>query len=172
MSNTATEIGNQGRIKSMLLPPGWSELPSGLDDFHPGSLRRFAPAAAERVELMFFYRGRPLDAGSAAAFKSVLTGEQRPLSAAELEEIAEALGNAGNREAFLVARARTASINGRPVLTVEGDWLAGGRKSLSVFIDADGTGAVVQEIHYMAPPETYEAHIDGARAALASIVWL
>lgn len=133
---------------------------------------------APLVRLDFWFRGRKLHPIAALSFHLTLS-YAHTLKDMELELIREALGVVGTgvpsrRQSENVAHihfAEVGNLNGRFVLAVRWDHLKLKRQYISVFIDADGGGAVVHEIHFSAPPEKFaetEPHLAGL---LRSIQW-
>lgn len=166
----AALIQDHGQIKRMRLPEGWQGQTVDLGEFDQRSLLEFAAPDHPDVRLSFFYRGVPVDDESAEAFKAVLETEH-PLSDEELNDISVILANMAIPEACRLETATTLEISGKNVLAVAGTWLTSENKTWAVFIDADGTGSVIQEIHFAAHSDDYDAYMDEAWQAFESIEW-
>jgi hypothetical protein len=97
----------------------------------------------------------------------------------ELEMIREALGIVGagvpsRRQVEKIAHihlAEVGNLNGKLVLAVRWDNLKSKRQFISLFIDAEGDGATVHEIHFSAPPEKFDQTKAHLTELFRSIQW-
>jgi len=163
-------IKRQGQVKSMRLPHGWTTCPaerSTGEDF----LREFHPGERDDVRLSFYYRGHRIARGGASDFLAVLGQPEHELSAAEAQSVDLVIRDASEKAWFRIDSIRTDRLNGKRALVVEGVWRKSGLGDLGIFIDADGTGSAVQEIHFLAPIDVYSSYLAVAQGALRSIVW-
>lgn len=167
----STLVSDYGQIKSMSLPAGWLEYEHESQPSSPFYLREFSAPGNPEVKIAFYYRGRRVDARSAEAFHNTLSAEMHDLTSSELEALALVLRNMAEDGAFETERARTADLNGRRVLTVQGLWTASALKSCAIFVDAEGDGEIIQEIYYVAPDMVFDRFAGTATAALRSIEW-
>ncbi len=169
-----TEIVEHGQIIKMVFPEGWVE---GPREKNPGigarSFREVHPEASPKTMLCFFYRGLPISDNGAANFRSVLEKPPHELTADEIKSLKEVLKMKTPIESaqFQIASARTEVLNGKKVLIVEGSYPEAGEQIYEIYIDADGSGEVIQEIYFQAPQADYEQYLPAAQEAIRSIVW-
>lgn len=166
----AVEILNQGRISRIHLPEGWSPM-AATEDTGAAYVQKWQRAEAPEAMLSFFYRGHPVTDLAATCFVGVLASDPHELSQTEFEDLGDATGNCAYKNAFELRRAHTALLNERMVLCIEGFWLNSSICSHQIFIDASGDGRIIQEIHFVAPPESYAKYLPEIRQALDTIVW-
>jgi hypothetical protein len=76
-----------------------------------------------------------------------------------------------NPEVFHILSARTQDLNGKRVLLLEGRYTEIQKDLYEVFIDADGTGRVVQEVYFLAPKIEYLHYLKAVKIAFSSIEW-
>ncbi len=171
MTSAAALLQDHGQIKRMRLPDGWEGRQVDLGEFDQRTMLEFTAPGHPDVRLSFFYRGVPVDEYSGEAFREVLDQPEHTLSPEELEDIADVLDNLAMPETFLLETANTMEVAGKKVLAVAGTWLASENKTWAIFIDADGTGSVIQEIHFLAHSDRYNAFVDEAWKAFESIEW-
>ena len=63
---------------------------------------------------------------------------------------------------------KTEILNGHKVLVVEGLWKESDLKTFALFIDGNGKGTLVDELHFYAPSAKYDEHIGEIKKILAS----
>ena len=153
----------------MTVPHGWVarkdvHLPAGagLTEFHaPGN---------DNIRLNSYYRGSRVNPAAAAAFKDCLAKPPHQLQSKELTDLAEVLGDKSSD--FDIFFARTADLNGKRVLSVEGSYKDKDHTgSKTIYVDSDGSGSAVQEISYSATGKDYPSHLSEAEKAFKSIIW-
>src|SRR5262249_38493538 len=127
--------------------------------------------AENDARLMFFYRGLPLDPEDARKFADVLMLPPHTLHPAEIAEITPLLRGKENPDEFEILGLQTENMNGKCVLVLTGIYKEDQRPMMAVFIDADGSGAVVQEIEYQGSLEKYAQYLPQVQIALKSICW-
>jgi hypothetical protein len=162
---------NEGQISKMSIPDGWSR----------STVKHTLPAAANFVEyhsdkapdtkLVTYYRGHRISPTAGKKFHELLAGSPRELTGAEYASLGEVVRDMSRPEDFEVTGKRVIKLNGRNVLLVEGRFKEIKQLAHALYIDADGTGEVVQEILYQAPEAAYGEHKKEAEAALNSISW-
>jgi len=172
MSHATLEVIDHGQIKRMVLPPDWREGERVERVVGNSSLRQFHPSDNDSVTLYFYYRGHDLADHAAGRFRDTLRAPEHRLSLNEMRALAVVVGEKADPDQFSVADARTASLNGRNVLLVEGHYRPVDERSLSIYIDADWSGRFVQEIVLKAPAEQYDRHADVIKATLRAIEWV
>ncbi len=167
------EIVNHGQIEKMVVPEGWVEGPRPeYQGIGTRSLREFHPADAPDTQLCLFYRGLPVSDDTGEAFRSILNEPDHELSQEEVEWLKEILRERADPNVFeLVSPPRTTFIGGKRVLTLEGFYRGTNKYLQEIFVNADGSGRVVQEIYFIAPQDDYSVHAAAAQQAFNSIAW-
>lgn len=163
-------VSLQGQVARMNLPVGWAE---GKTKAGPGArlVREFYPLQNPEANICFYYRGMPVSEGAALIFRALLAEPPHELVEDEFESLQEVLGNISSPEAYEKLTARTQNLNGRRVLVFEGHWMEGMRYSMDIFIDADRSGRLVQQIYFIAPLDQYRRYVESVEKAFSSIVW-
>jgi hypothetical protein len=167
------QLSNQGQVAAMDLPDGWVEKPAETMRTTIGtrSLREFSQPDEPEACICFYYRGLPLTAVGAAAFRTTIRQPEHPLSAKEIETLREVLKERGDASVFVIESARTLDWNGRRVLRLEGHYKQTGANLIELFVDCDGTGRAVQEIYFIAPADIFPRYDQAAEKALRTIEW-
>lgn len=137
--------------------------------------QRFEMVGAPLAWLDFAYRGFAMTDRGARTFQHTLL-RHHEVSDIELKQLVEVLGpclggygpQGFNQE---IDYAEVGAVNGRMVLAVFWTHKKSGRKVISVFIDADGDGRVVHEMHFSATPELYAAHSQVFNDTMRSCQW-
>lgn len=163
-------VENQGQVKSMQLPEGWFEREVEETTSHT-FMRQFQAADNEEVTLSFYYRGHRTSDGDATNFLRVLGQPDHELSSEEAKSVRSIIRNASDADWFLTNSIRTENLKGKCVLMLEGIWKASDLADLGVFVDSDGTGSAVQEIHFTAPKDEYSKYLAMIEEALKSVKW-
>jgi len=167
------DIVNHGQIERIAIPERWVEgPPTEFQGIGTRSLREFHPPESPNAQLCLFYRGLPVSDEAGELFRSVLSEPDHQLSAEEVDAIREILRERGDPKVFdLVSPPRTLTIGGKRVLMLEGVYKATNKYLQEIFINADGSGRVVQEIYFIAPQDDYCVHAVAAQGACNSIQW-
>ena len=163
-----TNLFNHGQISQLQLPDGWIEVEVKRHDFEQASLKEFEK---NNGHLCFYFRGLPTSESGACAFEQVLSQASHHLSAREIANLSETLGDTADDTEFKILDARTEDWNDKRVLVIEGRWLKDKLDMIKFFIDAQGDGGVVQEIYFFGPASTYAGLLPEIKAALRSIKW-
>lgn len=172
-----TILKDEGQVKLLTLPANWTEEPEPADTdddemlMHGPQTKSFVLKTDLEVKLSFFYRGFPVSKSSAEAFHKVLAAGAHDLNADELESIAMVVREASEPEYFDLSTLRVDALKNRIVLVVEGFNKEQQKYDLGIYIDADGTGSVVQEIHYTAPMAVYANHRADVMSILSTLEW-
>ena len=172
-----TILKDEGQVKLLTLPPNWTEEPepAGADEeemvMHGPQTKSFVLKTNLEVKLNFFYRGFPVPPKTAAAFHSVIAAGTHDLNADELESIAMIVREASEPEYFDLSTLRVDVLRNRQVLVVEGFNKEEQKYDLGIYIDADGTGSIVQEIHYIAPAQVYGNHRAEVMSIFNTLEW-
>lgn len=170
MTKTRVRVKEQGQVKELELPHGWTKCPEEQRNSNV-YLTEYRSQENEEVKLSFFYRGQRIPRVAAEEFQNLLAQPAHELSPEELDQIDIVLRNAADEEYFSVSSSHTQDLNRKRVLIVEGIWLNSGTVDYGIFIDSDNTGSAVQEIHFLAPEDEYVNYIEQIEAVLASINW-
>jgi hypothetical protein len=166
-------VRDHGQVKLLVLPSHWrevEEIPEG-PVMHGPETRTFLLDTHPGVRLCFYFRGCPLPVPDAKAFHALLRLPAHELSADELEAVSMVIREASEPEYFELELLRTQKLKGKTILVMEGLWKEHKLCDLGLYIDADGTGAIVQELHYLAPPESYENYRSLVLELLSCIEW-
>ncbi|MBX3135959.1 hypothetical protein KF707_06965 [Candidatus Obscuribacterales bacterium] len=166
-----TEVVDHGQIKRLLLPAGWTETATTGSDNHEQSLREFSPQDSEDTRLCFYYRGFPYELPTGAAFKAVLEAPPHSLPAKEIKSIAGMLEEICQPDSFKPLAIHTQVTGGRTLLVVEGRWLRQEWDTYSLYIAADDSGCVVQQIYFLAPTSSYPKYVKEIKECLRNIEW-
>lgn len=168
-----TQITNQGQVKSLTLPDFWNEQKIENSTFHGPEYRTFTKMGQTDCQLQFYFRGIPLNKQSADAFKSILSGAApHSLSKSEFESIDMVIREMCMPNLFVISSLRTDYLRGKMILVAEGMWKETQLYDLALFINADGDGEIVQEIHYRGNETNYNQNRAEVLKLLGSIEWL
>jgi len=137
-------------------------------------LLSFAPA----VTLDFWFRGGRVAPPAGNALLTMLS-QQHVCSPQELSQISEVLGNVVGKLALdavsesqsRLLSAEVGPLKGRMVLLVRWENRKRRRQYLSMFIDAEGDGRTIHEIHFSAPNDAFGNYLGLAHDAFRSIQW-
>lgn len=171
MTSTIAQLQDYGQIKQISLPDGWVGGRVDFGHYDQRSLVQFTPSGIPDVRVCFFYRGLPVDDESGHRFRALLEVPAHKLTSDELESMAVVLSNLAIPKAFTIESAETIELNGKSVVSVTGTWLDSGHKNWGLLISTDGSGSVIQEIHFIAPSELYDLYLSEASAAINSVEW-
>lgn len=153
--------------------------------------RSFAPPGMKEIEMSLFFRGRKLDAAAAKAFKSVLKKPSHPLKEQEFKDLSRVMLNMGDNQYVdaelrgsrppncIIQMAETGSINGKPVLVVQGTFQNSNSEPINeccnVFVDGEGTGEYVFEVYIVVPAKLgasiFQQQLGLFRGSIATIEW-
>jgi hypothetical protein len=160
-----------GQIESIILHAGWKkdelERPTGGASMY----LKYHPEEQSDTQFAFFYRGKKLNTEESSKFRNLLQKPAHVLSPAELDSIKSVLRDKQNPNDFKMLLAKTEEINGKKVLIVEGHYKEIAEDNRTIFVDADGTGAAVQEIFFQAPKAQYLRYFKSATSTVRSIEW-
>lgn len=167
MHKTQEMVKGIGQIKQMTLPMGYvlDKDPSDL------LLKEYYAESDDRVRFSFYYRGHRIPEAQGEIFKQMLAAGPRDLGLPDLEPISLIVMNVVLPEYFDFGNARISDLCGRRVLIVDGYWKGDGTSAFAVYVDSDGTGTAIQEIHFVAPPQLYPLYLEAAKSALKTIIW-
>ncbi len=165
------DICHHGQIKKLSLPDHWlAKTQSGSAD----TLRSVSiayPADRPGVQLRFIWRGSRLPSGAGERFHALLSQPPKELDSEEIQSLAPVIVDLADEEVFCLEKALTLDLSLRRVLQIEGIWKHDPFVSRSYFIDADGTGCLVQEIAFFAPQDEYARYVGTVQEALEAMEW-
>ena len=150
----------------------------GGNSFDGKIFRQFQIKDSPAVTVDFWYRGRKLSSFAAIAFNLTLRYVHL-VNHMELDLIREVLGIVGTgvgaqRTSVCIAqiqKAEVGNLNGKKVLAIRWTNLKLKRQFISLFIDAEGDGATVHEIHFSTPPEQFAEHEAQVNELFRSMQW-
>ena len=196
------KIENYDCIKSLQLPPGWTENKLG-GGFAPRTMRAFSPPDNPRVKIVLLNRGLPVSEDAGKTFRKILqlspklifdrnsANKLMPTEVQLICDLEEILGNAGDNQIvnpdtgisgppFILDRLEVLVCNDRPALAVRG-WFCnpGNGQRLNAFyglfvdVNARDDACGVEQIFLEAPEETlYLQYLPAFEQCLHSIEWL
>lgn len=149
--------------KREIVEPGFGEVAKSTS---------FLPPDGDGTALALYDRGYPIAASEALQFQSILDKAPHKLTAAEIEMLNEqVLGTVGDRSAFNITSAKTKMINGRNVLTIDGEWREGGKKFHGMYLPKDESGRMIQEMYYEGQEPHFSRHYSDAVKAMEAVRW-
>jgi len=150
----------------------------GAHSFDGKIFRQFELKDSPSVTVDFWFRGRKLSSFAAMAFNLTLRYVHM-VNHLELDLIREALGIVGTgvgvqRTAVRIAeiqKAEVGNLNGKKVLAIRWTNLKLKRQFISLYIDAEGDGATVHEVHFSTPPEKFSSYEPVVNELYRSMQW-
>lgn len=172
LSDLTGEVLSVAEVKEMRLPPGWLRSASKeRQEEKIYSYELFRLKDRPDVMLWFYYRGYKLGESASNNFRECLGKPPHVILPAELKGLSGVIRDKGDPDDFKITGAHTESLNGKTVLVVEGRYVEAQEDAYTVYVDADGTGSVVRELHYRAPKLDYPRFLRDAKRSFQSIVW-
>ncbi len=172
---TATAAGatmsNEGQISSMPIPAGWSK--SSVDQ-HPTTTSNYVEYHQDKTSearLGTYYRGHRISETAAKNFSKILKAATHTLDENEFLSLAEVLRDKSNASDFETTNKATIDIHGKRVLLIEGRFKEIKQKAYAIYVDAENTGEVIQEIFYQAPDSVFNSYKKAAEDSIKSITW-
>jgi hypothetical protein len=166
------EAKDIGQVADMKLPAGFV---SGKQNSGNGGsssfFQEYHSSADPDMKVYFEYRGHRMSPDSSSNFHQILAAPAHNLPQVELDKLQEVLQAKGGPSDFQISTAKTQDINGKRVLTVEGDYLKFGLRARTLYVDSDGSGSAVQEITFQAPTDRFKQNVVQGTKSLESIVW-
>jgi len=164
-----TGLFNLGSIKHLSLPDTWVSLPVEQDARSGETSYEYRLRSDEDVKLLLFYRGRLLPEPIGQDFLKALQSDPHDLAGEEYFSIECVIRNMSEDSFFQRYSVKTELLNGHKVIAVEGLWKESDLKTLAVFVDGNGKGTLVDELHFYAPSAKYDEHLAEFKKILASI---
>lgn len=170
-AQTGLELHDLGPINRITLPPDWQLSAERYN--HPGqsSLRQYSPKGDTEIRFFFYYRGLPLDTETARSLEITLKRELHVLTPDEIDKLKALLRGKENTKDFEVLSFQSMDLNSRRILVLTGIYTEDQKPMMSLFIDADGSGAIIQEIEYQAPLLSYAEYLPQIEASIQTICW-
>lgn len=165
------ELTNIGPINKISLPPDWQLRTERYNRPGQSSLQQYCPSGDPSVSLLFYYRGLPCDKETAGKFKETLAGPLHLLSSDECCQLRALLRGKENKQEFELLNFQSMELNGNHILLLTGIYIEDQKPMMCLYLDVDGTGAVVQEIEYQAPLDRYAIYLPQIEESIQSICW-
>lgn len=198
--NTGGTAGgiDRGPIADIDLPAGWRQRQASFGSVGLSSNETFSPDGDNSTTIGIYSNGRRAGAESAKAFLDILKNKPaadgpQKLTDDEIRSLSEIMGRyqAGDNQytnsgqyrapAFEITNAYTMQVNGKTVLSVEGnfkgtskqngDTTAATRQYKGIFADSDGTGTRIEQVFLSTEPGRLHQHVREFNETLDSIKW-
>lgn len=160
-------IENLGAINEFRVPSGW-ELVQHKEKAY-GYTYQWSRIDQPEVTLSLKYSGHPLLEDDATVVNAIFLAPPHLLTPAELKSAREVLREQSAPEVFTISAAETKALGIRNVLCVTGRFVRERLDANTIFIDAEDTGRVIQEVAYRAPAELFERYLSDASLAWSSL---
>lgn len=162
---------SRGHLK-LSVPKGWSHSRTKeRSESKTENYVLYSPREDDSVMFWYYFRGTKVNQRTAQNFRRILEQPAHSLSPKELTSINTVMRDKAKLENFRTLFARTREFNGKMVLVVEGRYVDDEQDAITIYIDADGTGQTVEELHYRAPKEHYMCYLRAVKSAFQSIEW-
>jgi hypothetical protein len=172
LSDVDGEVLSVAEVKQMRLPPGWVRGTSKeRQEEKRYSYELFHRKDKPDVMLWFYYRGYKLGESASDNFRACLSKSPHVILPAELKELSDVIRDKSDPHGFKITGAHTESLNGKIVLAVQGRYVEAQEDAYTVYMDANGTGSVVRELHYRAPKPDYVRFLPEVKSSFRTIVW-
>ena len=164
-------LSNEGQISKMPIPSGWSRNTTNPKLSATANFVEFHSDKTPAAKICTYYRGHKVSPAAGKRFHDLLQQPDHALTKEDFLSLAEVLRDKAKSADFTVANKRTQTLHGKRVLVVEGTFKELKQKTYCVYVDANDTGEVIQEIFYQAPESVYTDYAKAAEAAIQSISW-
>jgi len=159
-------------IDTLLVPREWRKEARDSNFGEVAKSLSFLPPDGQGAELALYDRGYPIASSEAQQFQTILDKAPHKLEPAEIATLnAQVLGNVGDSSAFQINAAETIRVNGKTVLSVDGEWREGGKKFHGLYVPKDASSREIQEVYFEGQEPHFSKHLPDARQAMASIEW-
>ncbi len=163
-------IPGMAPIKGLDAPDGWSReiTECGLD--RTSCSVSFTPPDGSDSTLSFYDRGFPVVGSGGEKFRQLINKPPHMLNADEIEQLSEqVIGPLADKSAFTITRAETQELNGKRVLTIDGDW-SSGKAFHGYFIPAPENR--IREMYFEGDKPAFIQHLQSAIDSMRSIQWM
>lgn len=161
-------VKNVGAIGSLKLPPGFV---AGVQEDDNRLFKQYLLGNDHDVKLYIEYRGRRINRKYGAKFVELLNKKPHEVDKKEVYHYSPVFPDQSIKEDFEITLAKTEQINGKTVLTIEGNYLKHKIRARTIYIDTDGTGSAIQQVTFQAPYDKASKYFPGGMTALQSIEW-
>lgn len=165
------KVRDIGQVSTLTLPDNFEKGQETGGTAGTNSFREYHSKDDPSIQLYFEYRGMRTTPEAAKAFQDVLKDPPHVLKQSEINSLTTTLRDKGYPEDFKIMVAKTQDINGKRVLSVEGEYAKHKLMARTLFVDSDNTGSAVQEITFQAPSDKFMKNIPKGAKALESIQW-
>jgi hypothetical protein len=182
---TQGDMHADGSVKKMEVPKHWQETMPEVS--RPGApvgplkISQFQPPLEKDVKLCYWnraYGNVKEDAETAGALQRVLDQKPHQLSVPEQNGLRHliASGYYANPDPYQIVNAETKNVHGRTVLMVESSYKSNdpdqpNKRSVSMFVNSDGTGRYTEQIYFVAPESKFKEYAPHALQSMESVKW-
>jgi hypothetical protein len=155
----------------MTAPAGWVMRPSqgSCGCARTGVYKVYGPRGNDQIRIYTHRRPDEETADHAFLWRDVLDKPTHVLDETERRHMIATTRQVDKD--FEIREMRTADLNGKRVLVVEGEWHRNSYREKIIYADSKGDGELIDEIGYGAPAADYATYLEAARKAFASVVW-
>jgi hypothetical protein len=164
----AAAVMSDGRL-AMRMPTNWQLVENGHLPMGTSSMG-CRPKDNPQVELNIFYGGPSFDMDAARKFHELLEKPPHLLSSAELKAVGDTLGNKADHQYFKILSAKTEELNGRTVLSIEGNYTQWPISAQVKYVDSGHDGSSVRAVSYTAPTKDYAKYLLQANKSFKSLI--
>ncbi|MGH9551572.1 MAG: hypothetical protein ACRD3W_19455 [Terriglobales bacterium] len=167
-----TCVRYMGQIQELRVAGTWNREKDKAENAGNG-LHQYILQSDKHARLCFFYRGNQLTRAATEAFRALLSKAPHLCDAFERHSVVEVLRDKTAAQSFTFTSIRTADINGRRVLLVEGTYDRWHLKTITMYVDSTRYRdlAAVQEVSFIAPRQTYYQQYANIVRAFQNIDW-
>lgn len=163
-------IPGMAPVRGLETPNGWEReiTECGLD--RTACSVSFRPPDGSDTTLSFYDRGYPVLGAGAEKFRELIDKPPHSLTADEIEQLTEqVIGPLADKSAFAITHARTEELNGKRVLTIDGDW-SSGKKFHGYFIPAQNHR--IRELFFEGDTAEFDLNFRSAQRSISTIQWM
>jgi hypothetical protein len=164
-------ILNFSVIDRITLPEGWCESRYKVSASGQRVFREYGSVHNSDICMSFVMAERPLEVQARLLLLQILQLASPPETWIQSLAQAQYFGAIENPREFLLFSARSADINGRRSLIIEGCHARPARNVYAVLADTDSGGRLPMAICYQSPKEEYLEYLRDVMISLNSIVW-
>ncbi len=170
-NDTVNGIKDLGQISSMQFPQGFVTGEEENNTAGNNYFKEFHLGIDPDVKIYFEYRGSRISKATAEKFQKILANNTSKLTPDELRDVGEILDSKSIPEDFHIQIAKTQKVDGKSILVVEGRYIQHDLQARTFYVDADGSGRVIQEVTFQTPMAKRSKYFPDGIKALESIKW-
>ena len=170
-NDTVNGIKDLGQISSMQFPQGFVTGEEENNTAGNNYFKEFHLGIDPDVKIYFEYRGSRISKATAEKFQKILANNTSKLTPDELKDVGEILDSKSIPEDFHIQIAKTQKVDGKSILVVEGRYIQHDLQARTFYVDADGSGRVIQEVTFQTPMAKRSKYFPDGIKALESIKW-